>query len=200
MRLSRSPLNRILVLVLLCSVSTGCSNMETQVVPVEAEKLPGDYHLGPEDVLFVSVWGEEDLTLEVTIRPDVKLSMPLIPDLEAEGLTALELRDEITMRLREYVHEPNVSVVVVQANNFSVFLLGDIVNPGQYRLRNHTTLVQVISMAGGFTEFASPNGIKIIRYHNHVREVIPVPVNDIIKKGEVEKDLWLMPGDTILVP
>ncbi|MFB3060015.1 MAG: polysaccharide biosynthesis/export family protein, partial [Candidatus Binatia bacterium] len=73
--------------------------METQVVPVEAEKLPGDYHLGPEDILFVSVWGEEDLTLEVTIRPDGKLSMPLIPDLEAEGLTALELRDEITTRL-----------------------------------------------------------------------------------------------------
>ncbi len=200
MTLSRSPLSRVLVLVLLCSVSTGCSNMEIQVVPVEAEKPPGDYQLGPEDVLFVSVWGEEDLTLEVTIRPDGKLSLPLIPDLQAEGLTALGLRDEITTRLQEYVHEPNVSVVVVQANNFSVFLLGDIVNPGQYRLRNHTTLVQVISMAGGFTDFAQPNGTKIIRYHDHVREVIPVPVNDIIKNGEVEKDLWLMPGDTILVP
>lgn len=187
-----------------------CSVLRERAVPAplpvapvaEADGQPvgSDYILGPEDVLLISVWREEALTKSVTVRPDGKISFPLIPDLQAGGLTALELRDRITEILGRYVEDPSVSVVVLEPNSFKIFLLGEIAKPGMYRLRSRTTLLQAISLAGGFRDFASPNGTKVIRQGSDGSTVIRVKVNDIIKRAAVEQDLPLQPGDIIVVP
>ena len=190
----------IIVLVGFSSVGCGRGFSTHMVRPATNGTIGPNYILGPEDLLLVSVWGEEALTKQVTVRPDGKISLPLIPDLQASGLTPLELRDQIAKRLQGYVKAPNVSVVVLEANNFRIFLLGEIAKPGMYRVRNQTTLLQAISMAGGFTHFAAPNGTTIIRHQSNSREVIPVQVNDIVKNGLAERDLWLMPGDIVIIP
>jgi polysaccharide export outer membrane protein len=159
-----------------------------------------DYRIGPEDVLSISVWRNEDLTMDVPVRPDGMISFPLIDDIMAEGLTTLELRDLITEKLKEYVTVLDVTVIVSQINSYKVFILGEVRNPGVYEIRSNTTLLQLIAMAGGLSEFASPNKLIVLRTDEKKQErKIKVKLKEAMNGSDMTQNLLLQPMDTVIV-
>jgi polysaccharide export outer membrane protein len=157
------------------------------------------YRLGAEDQLRISVWDNKELTLDLVVRPDGKISMPLIQDVVAEGLTAAQLASEIQRKLAAYIVNPEVSVIVLQVNAPKYFLIGNIARPGTYPLRGDTSVLQALALAGGFTQFASPKRIKLIRAAGGRQEVRMINYYDIIEDGG-QGNYLLKPGDTIVVP
>lgn len=173
--------------------------------PAVEEPVEGtEYVIGPEDVLEISVWKNDDLSREVLVRPDGMITLPLIGDLRAAGSTPSELRDEITEKIREYQKTVTVSVIVNEINSYRIFIVGEILRPGTYQLRRNTTIIQAIAMAGGFNEYASKNKIVIIREGSSGgdgKEKIKVRFKDIVNvKKSKDNNLVLKAGDTIFVP
>ena len=168
--------------------------------PAQAiSQASSDYRMGPEDQIRVSVWENAQLTLDLVVRPDGKISMPLIQDVVAEGRTAAELATTIHDRLLTFIKEPQVSVIVLQVNAPKYFVIGNVTRPGTYPLRSETSVLQALSLAGGFTQFASPRSIKLIRNAAGKQEVRKVNYNDMIDEGG-EGNYILKSGDTIVVP
>jgi polysaccharide export outer membrane protein len=164
-----------------------------------ASAAGSNYKIGPEDVLHISVWENKDLTLEVVVRPDGMISVPLVQDVQAEGLTATELADVIYQKLLVYLKEPQVSVIVKQVNAPKIFVLGNVARPGPYPLRSDMSVLQALSQAGGFTQFASPRNIKLVRglgLKQEVRKINYYRLIDNVGEG----NYLLQPGDTIVVP
>jgi polysaccharide export outer membrane protein len=168
----------------------------------QAEIAPdsGSYVIGPEDVLHVHVWREETLTRTVPVRTDGKISLPLIDEIDAAGLTPLQLKEALTRRLRDFVENPVVSVTVMEANSYKVYISGQVRSPGVYRLRSETSMTQIIPMAGGFTEWANQKKILIIRKENGREKRITVNYKKLIRGGDPGSNIILKPGDTIIVP
>ncbi len=164
-----------------------------------ASSAASQYRIGPEDVLHVSVWGNQELTMDVVVRPDGKISIPLLQDVQAEGFTADELAAVIHNKLLTYIKDPHVSVIVKEINATKISVMGYVVKPGTFPLRGDLTVLQAISQAGGFTPFASPRKIKLIRKTGGKMEVRIINYYDIINKGGVG-DYLLKSGDTIVVP
>lgn len=163
----------------------------------QATASPDQYRIGPEDVLNIHVWREEALSRTVPVRLDGKISMPLLDDIQAAGTTPLELKDIITDRLREYIDDPIVTVIVTEHNNFKVFVSGQVRTPGVYRLRSRGTLLQIIPMSGGFTDWANQKKILLIRNHNGREERSTINYTKLLDTGS---DVELRPGDVIVVP
>lgn len=169
---------------------------------------PAEFALGPEDLLKVTVWKSPDLSGEVTIRPDGTVSMPLIGDVPAAGLTANMLAKRISEKLTEYVSSPVVTVQVKEVNSYFIYVLGEVVRPGKYPLKSYANVVQGISLAGGFAPFASKNKIKVLRNvtagaegHEKKHQIeIPVHYDDILKGTAVPGNFILRSGDVIVVP
>ena len=157
------------------------------------------YKMGPEDVIKVSVWENAQLTLDLVVRPDGKISMPLIQDVVAEGQTAAELADTIQKSLLNYIKEPQVSVIVLQVNAPKYFVIGNVAKPGTYPLRSDTSILQALSLAGGFTQFASPRSIKLIRNTAGKQEVRKVNYYNLIDE-DGKGNYLLRSGDTVVVP
>lgn len=170
---------------------------QPQGVPAASASL--QYRIGAEDVLRISVWENTQLTLDVVVRPDGKISFPLIQDVQAEGLTAAELAIVIHQKLLTYVKDPQVSVIVTQVNAPKVYVLGSVVRPGPIPLRSEISILQALSMAGGFTQFASPRSIKLVRGTGFRQEVRKINYYDLLDEGG-EGNYLLQPGDTIVVP
>jgi len=158
-----------------------------------------DYRMGPEDQIRVSVWENAQLTLDLVVRPDGKISMPLIQDVVVEGQTAMELSKTIHERLLAFIKEPQVSVIVLQVNAPKYYVIGNVAKPGTYSLRTETSMLQALALAGGFTQFASPRSIKLIRNTAGKQEVRKVNYNKIID-DEGEGNYLLKSGDTVVVP
>jgi len=168
--------------------------------PPQAVSQAGpEYRMGPEDVLRISVWENKELTLDLVVRPDGKISMPLIQDVIAEGQTAMELGNTIHQRLLTFIKEPQVSVIVLQVNAPKYFVIGNVAKPGTYSLRSETSVLQALALAGGFTQFASPRSIKMIRNTAGKQDVRKVNYNNMIDEGG-EGNYLLKSGDTIVVP
>jgi polysaccharide biosynthesis/export protein len=168
--------------------------------PPQAVSQAGpDYRMGPEDVLRISVWENKELTLDLVVRPDGKISMPLIQDVVAEGQTAMELGNTIHDKLLTFIKEPQVSVIVLQVNAPKYFVIGSVVKPGTFSLRTETSILQALALAGGFTQFASPKSIKLIRNTAGKQEVRKINYNNLIDEGG-EGNFLLKSGDTIVVP
>jgi polysaccharide export outer membrane protein len=157
------------------------------------------YKLGPEDQIRVSVWENAQLTLDLVVRPDGKISMPLIQDVTAEGHTATELATQIQQKLTAFIKEPQVSVIVLQINAPKFYVIGNVVRPGTYPLRGETSVLQALSLAGGFTQFASLRSIKLIRNAGGKQDVRKINYKDVIDKGG-KGNYLLKSGDTIVVP
>lgn len=170
--------------------------------PAKGE-VPADsssYIIGPEDVLTVHVWKEDALSRTVPVRMDGMISLPLIDDIKAEGLTPLQLKGVITEKLSAFISNPVVTVIVLEMNSYKVYISGQVRAPGVYRLRSETNLVQLISMAGGFTEWADQKGISIVRKKDGKEERIGVNYKKVLK-GEIPfRELILKPGDIVIVP
>ncbi len=160
---------------------------------------PPPYQIGPEDLLRISVWNNKDLTLDIVVRPDGKISVPLIQDVQAEGLTPPELADVIHQRLLSYIKDPHVSVIVLQVNASKFFIVGAVNKPGTYALRGEVSILQALSMAGGFTPFASPKNIRLVRNRAGKQDVRVVNYFRVIKDSSSQNYL-IRSGDTIVVP
>jgi polysaccharide export outer membrane protein len=128
-----------------------------------AKPAPADYRLGPEDVVDVFVWKEPDLSATVLVRPDGKISLPLANELDASGKTAVELQAEITDKLKQYITQPVVNVMVKEINSLKISVLGEVRKPGVYRIRNRVTVLDAIAMAGGFSDLARPTKVVVLR-------------------------------------
>ena len=169
---------------------------------------PAEFALGPEDLLKITVWKSPDLSGEVTIRPDGTITMPLIGDVPAAGLTANVLAKRISERLTEYISSPVVTVQVKEVNSYFIYVLGEVVRPGKYPLKSYANVMQGISLAGGFAPFASKNKIKVLRNvtagaegHEKKHQIeIPVHYDGILKGTAVPGNFILRSGDVIVVP
>ena len=163
-----------------------------------AQKTDDDqYIIGPEDVLSIHVWREESLTKTVPVRMDGKISLPLVDDIQAAGMTPLQLKSELTRKLGEYIDDPTVTVTVLEANSFKVYVLGEVKQPGIQILRSETTLLKLIVRVGGFTPFANERKIIIITRENGVEKRITANYRKIID-GDTP-DIVIRRGDTVIV-
>lgn len=156
------------------------------------------YVIGPEDSLYIHVWKEETLSRTVPVRIDGKISLPLIDEIQAAGLTPLQLKENLVQRFKEFVDIPNVSVIVMEANSFRVFVSGYVRTPGVVRLKSETSILQLISMVGGFTEWANQRKVLIIRKEDGKEKRITVNCKRIVDGKD--PNVILKSGDTIIVP
>lgn len=161
-----------------------------------------NYIIGPEDVLEITVWRNVDLSKVVTVRPDGKVSLPLIGDVEAVGRSAGQLAELIAARLKEYKENPQVSIVVQQVNSYAIYVMGEITRPGKFPLKSKTTLLQAITLAGGFTPNAARNKLVVFRFGDKGQKDIKIKASydDIILRDSSLQNIELKPGDTIVVP
>jgi polysaccharide export outer membrane protein len=167
-------------------------------LPSTGSQPDPSYRLGPEDQLRISVWDNKELTLDLVVRPDGKISMPLLQDVPAEGLTAAQLAADIQEGLSAFIVNPEVTVIVLQVNSPKYYIIGYVVRPGTFPLRNDTSVLQALALAGGLTQFASPRSIKLIRATRGRQDVRKINYYDIIDSGE--GNYLLKSGDTIVVP
>ncbi len=159
------------------------------------------FYIGPEDVLEVSVWRNPDLSKVVTVRPDGRISLPLIGDLRASGLTPSELTSLITSKLATFMESPNVSVMLQEVKSYSIYVMGQVKEPGRYFLKSKTTLLQAITLAGGFTPAADRTRIVIFRWAGGNKEIkLKASYPDIVLKDGADQNIVLKPGDTVVVP
>jgi polysaccharide biosynthesis/export protein len=158
-----------------------------------------DYVIGADDMLHISVWKEPDLTESLPVRPDGKISLPLLNDVVAAGLTPTQLADSITTKLKKYISDPRVTVVVTAMNSQRIYVLGEVSHPGSTVLQPNMTVLQALAGAG-FTQFANTKGIYVLRMENGKQQKIPVHYRALIKGESIEQNLILKPGDTIVVP
>ena len=156
-----------------------------------------EYVIGPEDVLLIYVWKEDSLTKTLPVRMDGKISLPLVDDIQAAGLTPLQLKEVLTQKLKAFIDNPTVTVTVMEANSFKVYVSGEVKQPGVHRIRSEITLIKLIIMAGGFTEWADQKKILVITKEKGVEKRKTVNYKKIIE-GE-EPDLPINRGDTIIV-
>ena len=199
------PVRALVIAWVLLAIQMGCAAVSKEVLDETVQPVSKEFLLGPEDVLEVTVWRNQDLSRTVVVRPDGKISLPLIGDVQASGLNASQVAAKIAQRLTEFKENPNVSVSLKEVNSYFIFVLGEVLKPGKYPLKSYATVLQGVSMAGGFTPFASKNRMQVIRTHanedgkeNQIR--IPVPYNELVSgKGEIENFI-LKSGDTIVVP
>ena len=187
------------------SILPGCTQSGLVGSVVEGKSSDTEFVLGPEDVLEVVVWRNQDLSRVVIVRPDGMISMPVIGDVQAAGLTSDQLAERITARLKEYKENPTVSVSVKEINSYNVFVIGEVAKPGKYQLKSYTTILQAISIAGGFTPYASRNKLQIVRHitngNGGWREVrLVMPYDDLVKGQANPEYLMIKSGDTIVVP
>jgi polysaccharide export outer membrane protein len=158
-----------------------------------------DYVIGADDILRISVWKEPDLSETLPVRPDGKISMPLLNDIPAAGLSPLQLKDSITEKLKKYIADPRVTVVVTAMNSRRIFVSGEVVHSGPMTLLPHMTMLQALSQAG-FTQFANLKGIYLLRTENGKQEKLPFNYKEVIKGNRPEQNIVLKPGDTVVVP
>src|SRR5579864_3640093 len=163
-----------------------------------ANRSVPEYRLGPEDVIEVFVWKQPELTTTVVIRPDGRISLPLTNELEASGKTALQLQKEITEKLREYIAQPIVNVIVKQVNSLKISILGEVRKPDVYKIKNQVTVLDAIAMAGGFTDLARPNRVIVIRNASSGQQRIKVNVKQVVADGSTAP-FYLQPLDTVYV-
>jgi polysaccharide export outer membrane protein len=156
------------------------------------------YKIGPQDVLRIDVWKETEISRSVPVRPDGKISLPLLNDVQAAGLTPMELANIITEGLKKFINAPQVTVSVSEINSRRVYVTGEVTKPGAYPLVPNMTALQLITSASGFTQFARIKGIYILRTEGGKQVKHPFSYKDVLS-GKTD-DIALQPGDTIVVP
>jgi polysaccharide biosynthesis/export protein len=158
-----------------------------------------EYVIGPEDVLHISVWKEADLTVTLPVRPDGKISLPLLSDVQAAGLTPVQLAESVTEKLKKYIADPRVTVVVTQINSKRIYMVGEVAHTGPIPMLPNMTVLQAVSSAG-LTQFANTKGIYVLRMENGKQQKMPVNYRKLVKGEQMDQNYVLQPGDTIVVP
>lgn len=162
---------------------------------------PPDYVIGPQDQLSIIFWRDKDLSVDVVIvRPDGKISLPLLNDVQASGLTPEQLRENVTEAAKRYIEDPNATVVVREINSRKVFITGEIDKPGTYPLAGPTTVLQLIATAGGVREYADRTKIVILRTENGKQIGYRFNYKEVVEQKNMKQNIELRPGDTVIVP
>ena len=193
------------------STLVGCLLVATSVLAQQPSPTPpredardatattADYVIGVEDQLSVSVWKEPDLTKTVSVRPDGKITVPLVGDLQASGKTPRQISQALTESLARYIRDPIVTVTVEQINSFKVYVIGEVGGQGELTLKRRTRLLQLIALAGGLSPYASKN-IVVVRDEGGREVRTEIDYRKVISGERPELNIWLKPGDTIIVP
>jgi polysaccharide export outer membrane protein len=212
MTLKLNPFRSLLTFGSLLMISMGVqaqSEAAPQTPPATAaataapDKAHSDdsYQIGANDVLAINVWKEPDISRSVPVRSDGKISLPLAGELQASGQTPRQLEEEITKRLKSYISDPEVTVIVSESKSQKINILGMVSRPGTYLLSGSTTVLDAIAMTGGFKDFAKQKSIYILRSNpNGTQKRFPFNYKDVIKGKSLEQNIRLMPGDTVVVP
>ena len=203
----------ILAAALLLSIGAAASTVEAQApqatkavaasttAVVTAVPVAPDYVIGPDDVLSILFWRDKDLSAaDVTVRPDGKITLPLLNDVQASGRTPEQLGDAIREAARKYVEDPNPTVIVKEIKSRRVFITGRIEKPGLYPLNGRTTILQLIAMAGGLREFVDGKDISVMRNEKDKQTVFDFNYQDVVKKRYLNQNIELKPGDVVVVP
>ena len=177
-------------------------NAKTNQAPAEStpKSLAGpDYVIGANDNLHISVWKEPDLTASLPVRPDGKISLPLLNDVLAAGLTPMQLADSITEKLKKYIADPRVTVVVTAMNSQRIYVVGEVTHTGAMPLFPNMTVLQALS-SSGFTQFANLKGIYVLRTQNGKQTKLPFNYKEVVKGRNTQQNIVLKPGDQVVVP
>jgi polysaccharide export outer membrane protein len=175
------------------------SNAAGPAIPTGVQ-VPADYLIGPEDVLTIVFWREKDLSSDVVVRPDGRISLPVLQDVHASGLTPEQLRDSLTKTAERYVEDPNVTVVVKEINSRRVFITGQVAKPGPYNITSPMTVLQLIAFAGGLLEYADDEHILIMRVEKDTPVSYRFNYKEITRQRNLKQNVLLKPGDTVIVP
>jgi polysaccharide biosynthesis/export protein len=177
-----------------------------QAMPPGVEGCPADYTIGAEDVLDIAVWDNTALTRTVPVRPDGKISLPLIDDVQAAGLTPTALRAALTDSLARFLASPNVSVIVREVHSFKVTVIGQVIKPGRYELGGRATVLDALAIAGGPGEYAARDRMAVLRQRGSSTQRIPFSFNKLLAARPDKSDddgsvnVCLVPGDIVVVP
>jgi len=202
---------QIVMALLLAAIAIPAQAQEAQenqkpvkAAPAERAAKPAtddpNYTIGAQDVLDVSVWKEPEVSRTVPVRPDGKISLPLLNDVQAAGLTPSQLAAQITESLKKFVANPQVTVIVTTINSQRVYIMGEVNRPGAYPLLPGMTILQALSSGGGFTQYASTKKIYLLRVVDGKQERYPFNYKDVIAGKHAEQNIPLKAGDTIVVP
>jgi polysaccharide biosynthesis/export protein len=189
----------LVVSVGLASAGQGQKAEAAKSQPVAAT-TDASYVIGPEDVLSVDVWKEPEVSLSVPVRPDGKISLPLLNDVQAAGLTPMQLQSEVRDGLKKFISDPQVTVIVTQINSKKIFIMGEVAHQGTFPMLPHMTVLQALSAAGGFTQFAKEKGVYVLRNENGRQVTLPFNYKEVIRGKRPEQNIELKSGDTIVVP
>lgn len=159
-----------------------------------------EYRIGPEDVLDISVWNNTAISRTVPVRPDGKISLPLLNDVQADGLTPMQFRATLIKKLAEYLPAPEVSIIVREVHSFKVSVIGEVKKPGRHELRSRTTVLDVLALAEGFGEFAARGRIIILRPNGSTMTQIPFNYNKVVSANGGLENFYLQPGDIVVIP
>ena len=203
-------LHRIVVItaILITSVATtAAAQQPVAAAPKPQANVPKpqiaatleEYRIGPEDVLSISVWKNDPMSRVLPVRPDGMISLPLLDDIMAAGLTPAELRNLLAQRLAEYVPSPAVTVIVNDVKSFKVSVIGEVMKPARYELKSRTSVLDVLALAGGFNQFAARTRIVVLRQEGDKKIRIPFNYNRVTN-GNDDENLFLRPNDIVLVP
>ncbi|HZP16438.1 MAG TPA: polysaccharide biosynthesis/export family protein [Terriglobales bacterium] len=202
--MKRTTLILIAITLLAGSLALAQSSSSAKApAPAPAGSSPAtsnpSYVIGPDDVLYVNVWQEKDLTNTLPVRADGMISLPLLNDVQAAGLTPMQLAASITEKLKKYVADPHVTVTVTQMNSQRIYVMGEVLHPGAMNLLPDMRVLQALASAG-FTQFANTKGIYLLRTENGTQTKIPINYKKILKGEATDQNLALKPGDTVVVP
>ena len=189
---SLPPVPLLTTLLLTRPLPTSASDKVTNAVPDSQAGL--EYVIGPEDVLHIAVWREPDLTATLPVRPDGKISLPLLNDVQASGLTPQQLAGSLTEKLKKYIADPRVTVVVTQINSKRIYMVGEVFHPGAMPMIANMTVLQALSSAG-LNQFANTKRIYVLRTENGKQQKLPVNYRKLVKGEQIEQNYLLQPGD-----
>lgn len=176
------------------------ANVSADTAAAKSAADDPNYLIGPEDELIVTVWREPDISRTVPVRPDGRISLPLLNDVQASGLTPMQLSSEITSRLSKFISAPQVTVIVTKVNTQRIFVIGEVGRPGAYPLVPGMSVLEAISSAGGLTPFAKQTKISILRMENGKPNRFLVNYKEVLGGRRPEQNVSLKPGDTVVVP
>jgi polysaccharide export outer membrane protein len=167
---------------------------------VLADPPSPNYQIGPGDQLRIFIWKETELTQDLQVMPDGRITFPLIGEIEAAGKTVTDLKKVITEKLKKFVTAPEVTVIVTESNSRQFYLIGRVARPGPYALGAEMTVLQALSVGGGFAEWADEKSIKIVRRENGKELQLPFNYKEYIGGRNIEQNVLLRPSDTVVVP
>lgn len=197
-----TPKNILLALALVCSIVALAPAQQSATNAASSYQVnPSDYVIGVDDVLAINVWKETEISRTVQVRPDGKISLPLVGEIQAAGQQPLQLQQQIADKLKSYISDPEVTVIVQEVHSKKFNVIGEVQRPGTYALSNSSTVLDAIALAGGFKDFAKQTKIYVLRIQpNGSRTRIPFNYKKVVKGKALKENVPLQNGDTIVVP